>query len=229
MNMDDQKKSVKGINHGHPIGFNKISLTLAFLVLFPGFVFGFNFHRNEFGIKSITKLKSGIARLYAIPGADDNHIQLSIFFRIGLGLSSGLASSLIVLYGIRGSGCLVRWVAGGFGRNKLKKENYSYWQKVIDHENKIFISLQQQTVEAFGTKGIIKKWGTYYKFGDKYYVVVDKNNHQKMLGKKWKKSIEEIVENGGWQVLIDESNRQKERVKKILTHRRKPAWFSQKR
>ena len=210
-------------------GAKKLSLILAFLVIFPGFVIGFNFHRNEIGTKAFENFKSAIVRLNAIPGADDRHIEPSIFFRMGLGLSSALVSSLIVLYGIRGSGYLLNRIAGGFGWRHLKKEHHDYWQEVIANEKKIFISLQQQTVDAFGTTGIIRKWGTYYKSRDKIYVVVDRDTHLKTLGKRWNKSIEEIVENGGWQILLDESDRQKQKLEKYLKRKAEPAWISRKR
>ncbi len=146
------------------------------------------------------------------------HIHRSEF-RIGVGLSSALASFLIVLYGIRGGVQFFKWIAGGSNDSNLEKKQ-NYWQEVIENENKIFIVLHQKTVEAFGTKGIKEKWGTYYKSKGKYYVIVNKNSHKKMLGKRWKMSIEEVEQNEGWQSLMKESNREKRKVAKYLERQR---------
>ncbi len=142
------------------------------------------------------------------------HIHRSEF-RIGVGLSSALASFLIVLYGIRGGVQFFKWIAGGSKDINLEKKQ-NYWQEVIDNENKIFIVLHQKTVEAFGTKGIKEKWGTYYKSKGKYYVAVNKNNQKKMLGARWKKSIKEVERDKRWQTVMKESNYEKEKVGKYL-------------
>ncbi len=102
----------------------------------------------------------------------------------------------------------------------VQKQDQNYWQEVIGNNNKILIALPSKTVETLGTKGIKDKWGNYYKSKEKYYVAVNKNNHKKMLGEQWGKSIKAVEKDKRWQALMKESNYEKEKVGKYLKGQR---------
>jgi len=105
-------------------GFDRIALVLGIIVILPGFVIGYDFHRSEFAkweksTKSFDKLE------YAPNSKAPNdifygrkYVRPPVPISIGVGLVSALASFLIVLYGIRfgtrGSVKLYKWIAEGF-------------------------------------------------------------------------------------------------------------------
>jgi len=91
-----------------------------------------------------------------------------------------------------------------------------YWQEVLNDKNKMLIVLSPETVERLGTNGIKEKFGHYHKAKGTYYVAVNKNNHKKMLGERWGKSIKKVESDKRWQALIKKSNYEKEKISKYL-------------
>ncbi len=104
--------------------FDRIALVLAFIAILPGFNIGYTFHRSEFGVVGVERPTSGITRMYTIPSIDEKYIPPPVSISIGVGLLSGLASFLIVLFGIRcglrGGLQLCKWIAGGFKGDRSK-------------------------------------------------------------------------------------------------------------
>ena len=98
----------------------------------------------------------------------------------------------------------------------VQSTGHDYWQEVLNNKNKMLIALSPETVERLGTNGIKEKFGHYHKAKGTYYVAVNKNNHKKLLGEKWKKSIKEVGRDKRWQALINKSNHEKGKIRKYF-------------